>query len=298
MSDVLKRAAKALPHPLLMRTYHARFLKSERRKLVDASRRAGLPTLAELDITRLKSTETAFILGSGPSINAIPDERWMEISRTDTIGFNWWPLHPFVPKVYVFESIRSDSVLYPYFLSMFERRAQDYESTVKIVTDVEDAGFAEQLSYTRPTAFKRNMYVGTSVPVVARNIEELRAGLRFMRARGAFDPSATDWLFKYGGSVIAMITLAIRMRYKRIVLCGIDLGPQAYFYQDPELYPDSAHWEFAPRNQPHLTTRRLEYLVPAQEVIWTMNEEILQPVGIELVVESKSSTLYPGIPAL
>jgi hypothetical protein len=42
----------------------------------------------------------------------------------------------------------------------------------------------------------------------------------------------------------------------------------------------------------------LKYLVPAQEVIWTMDEEILRPMKVELFVLSKSSTLYPRVPAV
>lgn len=299
MTSLLKGIAKALPHPLLLRVYYAWFMQAEGPKVRRASVLSGIPELRRLDLRTLKNGDTVFILGSGPSINEITDSRWECIVNADTIGFNWWPLHRVVPKVYVFESLENYSELFPYFMSMFEKRAHDYANAVKIVNNVEDADFRGQLLYAAPQEFKQNMYVGFGVPVVARTVAELRRGFRFMRMRGGFIPGRSlNWLFKYGGSVTAIISLAVRMGYKRVVLCGIDLGPQAYFYQDPSLYPASAHWEFAPRNEPHLTTRRLEYLVPAQEVIWTMNEEVLQPMGIELLVENKSSTLYPRIPAL
>jgi hypothetical protein len=261
-----------------------------------ASALSGCPTLEHLDISSLKSSETVFILGSGPSINDISDDRWEFIRKHDTLGFNWWPLHRVVPKIYVFESIQTNSELFPYFMKMLQSCADAYLDTIKIVNAIEDIDFRGQLLYTAPEEFKRNMYVALAVPVVARNVDELRRGLRFILRMGGLAPCRSiPWLFKYGGSVTAMIDLALRIGYKRIVLCGIDLGPQEYFYQDPQLYPETADWEFAPRNQPHLTTRQLEYLVPAQQVIWTMDEEILRPRGIELFVENSSSTLFPRV---
>jgi hypothetical protein len=105
-----------------------------------------------------------------------------------------------------------------------------------------------------------------------------------------------EWLFKYGGSVVAMLSLAVKMRYRRVILCGIDLGKQDYFYHDRERYPESADWEFASRKDVHLTARRLPWMVPAQEVVDAFKRVVLDPAGIDLFVESRSSTLFPRIP--
>lgn len=296
MISFVKSAVKALPHPVLLRAYHTWYMRREEAQIERVSALSGIPTLKHLDVSQLKSSETVFILGSGPSINEIPNERWAFISQRDTIGFNWWPLHRIAPKIYVFESLQINSPLYPCFMEMFQRRAHDYRNTVKIVNAVDDIDFRGQLLYSAPKEFKANTYVAPIVPVVARHVEELRRGLRFIQRMGGFSVRRSiPWLFKYGGSVTAMIDLALHIGYKRIVLCGIDLGPQEYFYQNAKLYPESANWEFVPKNQPHLTTRQLEYLVPAQQVIWTMDEEILQPRGVELFVENSSSTLFPRL---
>ena len=297
MIGFVKATVKALPHPVLLRTYHAWYIRHEEAQIRRASALSGIPMLKHHDLSQLKSSETVFLFGSGPSINDISDERWTLIRKHDTIGFNWWPLHRFVPKIYVYESLQTNSPLYACFMEMFRRRAQDYRDTVKIINAVEDIDFRGQLIYEAPEEFKAKTYVAPIVPVVARNVDELGRGLRFVQRMGGFSlRRSIPWLFKYGGSVTATIDLALHIGYKRIVLCGIDLGPQEYFYQNPKLYPESAKWEFVPKNQPHLTTRQLEYLVPAQQVIWSMNEEILQPRSVELLVENSSSTLFPRLP--
>ncbi len=296
---MLKTIIKSLPHPLLMRIYHPLHLGQERARARKAANIVGLPLLSELDLAPVKTSDTVFILGSGWSINEISDRRWAAIKRHDTIGFNFWPAHPFIPKIFVFESMELDShpVAYNAFRALIEARAYSYAHVVKLVTDVRPNLNKPQLIFDLPEAFRENLYVGYTTPVIARTELELVRGLEYMRQSKAFTPSnRLSWLFKYGGSVVAMMSLAVRMKYRRIVLCGIDLGKQDYFYHDRDRYPAYAHWEFSPRTDPHLTTRRLPWMVPAQQVVYIFKQVVLDPAGIELFVENPSSTLYPTVP--
>jgi hypothetical protein len=295
---MIKSLAKQLPHPFLCRLYHQVHLREESSRAAKAASRTGLPLLKSLDLRRLRTSETLFILGSAWSINDISDERWRIISQHDSVGFNFWLAHPFVPRMFVFESAAYNDhpVMYDAFRPLLERRAGVYANTMKIITDVRPLG-PRQMIFELPEGIKENLYVGYTTPVIARNEEELEAGIRYMRSIGAFTPGpGVAWLFKYGGSVIAMMSLAVLMGHKRIILCGIDLGKQDYFYHHRERYPDYAGWEFAPRKDNHLTTRRLEWMVPAHSVIRIYKQQVLDPAGIELFVESRASTLYPGIP--
>ena len=62
-----------------------------------------LPLVDEIDLTAYKRSDTLFVLGSGPSINRIPQERWRAIAAHDSVGFNFWPYHPFVPTFYLWK---------------------------------------------------------------------------------------------------------------------------------------------------------------------------------------------------
>lgn len=290
--------AKRLPHPLLCRLYHYRRLQQESGRAAQAGGKAGLPLLDSIDLPGLRQSDTLFILGSAWSINDISEERWEAIARCDSVGMNFWLAHPFVPTFFQFEDIAYEQQpeMYDAFLKLASRRAESYSGTLKIVTEVY-ATAARQTVFELPVAMKRNFYVGFSMPVVARNEEELRWGVSFMRSVGAFSRhERTRWLFKYGGSVIAMMTLGVRMGYKRIVLSGVDLNRQEYFYQDKQRYPEYADWEFVSKKDAHLTTRRLAWMVPAQEAIYIFKELVLDPDGIELFVESPASTLYSRVP--
>lgn len=298
---MFKSVAKRLPHPLLLRLYHAHYLHSQARLTREVARAAQLPLLETLDLNPLKTSDTVFILGSGWSINEISEDRWRIIARHDSIGFNFWLVHAFVPRIYVFESGPYGNKdgrrpMFQLLKQTLERRAKYYANTVKIVTEAQPLN-REQLITELSNKVRENLYVGYTAPIVARSERELAAGIAYLRKQGEFERSdRVRWLFKYGGSVIAMLSLAVRMGYKRIVLCGIDLGKQVYFYQHRERYPESADWEFVPRHNPHLTTRRLPWLVPAQQVVYEFKRAILDPVGTALFVENRSSTLFPVVP--
>src|SRR5271157_4008789 len=105
---MIKSLVKQLPHPLLLRLYHAYYLRQQRDLAVDLARATGLPLLEELKLPPLRTSDTVFVLGSGWSINEVPAERWDVMGRHDTIGFNFWPVHPFVPRIFVFENLVSN----------------------------------------------------------------------------------------------------------------------------------------------------------------------------------------------
>jgi hypothetical protein len=296
--NAFRSLAKRLPHPILCRLYHYRRLREEIARTAEVASLTGLPLLQTLDLASLRSSDTLFILGSAQSINQIPAERWQVIGRHDSVGINFWPAHPFVPRFYHFENVTYDEhpAMYESLRDLLARRAEAYINTVKIITEVAPTG-NRQLVFEIPDGMRRQLYLGFSMPVVARNEEEFRSGIRFMASIGAFiSRRSTIWLFKYGGSVIGMLTLAVLMGYKHVVLCGVDLNQQTYFYQDRELYPECSEWEFVSREEVHLTARRLPWLVPAPSAVKIFKELVLEPAKIQLFVESRESALYPSVP--
>jgi hypothetical protein len=301
---MLRDLAKRLPHPLLMRLHH-RYQRSTQSALARGlAERTGLPLLETLDLSKVKSSDTVFVLGSGSSINEIPDQRWGIIGCHDTIALNFWPVHRFIPKIHLFENINAaDDIDVQHFKlsleafqSLIRRRGNEYRNVTKIVSELQPLD-KKQLVLEIPEVFRPNLYIGHSAGVVARSESEFIAGLRYLERQGIFAPGKyIAWHFKYGGSVIAAMSLAVRMNYRRIVLCGVDLGMAEYFYQDPTLYPESSSWEFAPRGAIHPTTRKLQWLLPSQNAIYCFKQHVLDPASIELYVENRSSTLFQRVP--
>ena len=79
------------------------------------------------------------------------------------------------------------------------------------------------------------------------------------------------------------------------MLCGVDLNDSEYFYQDAALYPETASIEFSPRNRPHATNSPMPWRITIESVILEMKRQLLDPRGIQLYVENRSSALWPKI---
>ncbi len=287
-----------LPYSLLLPLYYG-WVRRIYRPLHDrAHRRAGFRRLEEFDLATIKGSDVLFVLGSGASINQITAERWTVISSHDSVGFNFWPIHPFVPKMYFFESNPAD--FYPEhdrrMLKVLADRAADYERTLKVVMDI--ANPAHQYIFDLPEDFRHSTHSAETVLLVARNRKELGQGIRRLVERGEFERSDhLGALLKITGTLSTMITLGVRMGYRRIVLCGIDLTRAEYFYQDPVLYPGTAQFEYMPRTGKHMTLTRYAWgTMPIDEVVAELKQQVLDPAGIELYVENRSSALWPGIP--
>ena len=133
------------------------------------------------------------MLGSGPSINDIPEQRWRTIARHDSIAFNLWPAHDFIPKIYLFENIiRSQNVsMYDALHSLLLRRATDYQSVTKVICTLSEPYPLEQgqMVLDLPKALRSNLFVTFPTAVVARDERELQKGMRYLRRRGVFDPA-------------------------------------------------------------------------------------------------------------
>ena len=288
---------KSLPYPLFLRLFYSLYGVRENRRAKRVLRRTGIPLLQRDALLSRRKSDVLFVLGSGPSVNQITADRWEAIARHDSLALNFWVLHPFVPTFYFFESIEHGA--FPeaaqVMLEAFARRAEDYRDTVKVAMEVHrrHRHTVEDL----PPAFRNNLYSARSVPAPARNERELEYALRYLSTNGFFDAGRNySRLLKYAATITTALALAAKLRYKAVVLCGVDLHDQRYFFQDPDLYPETANLSFVPRSEPHETNVALEWRLPLQNVIPILKRVVLEPAGTELYVETPNSALYPEVP--
>jgi len=283
-------------YPVFLRSYYLKYLLSELRKDEHCMRKLGIRPFSELDVNALKRSDTLFILASGSSINQISPARWEIIQQHDSIGFNFWLIHPFVPTMYFVEAIQED---HPF--SMFEplcriarKRAPDYERVVKVVTELRNA-FPEG-QFAGFSAIPGGWHTLRTFPVAARTDGEFAYGLDYLRRKGLFEPGRRiRSVFKQATTLSCLIALAVRMQYRKIVLCGVDLNHSQYFYQDSRLYPETAELEFSPSNERHATNSPMPWRISIEAVILEMKRQLLDPAGFQIFVENRSSALWPKI---
>ncbi len=310
LTNLLKQWLKAAPFPLLIRGYFLYYLCRYLPKYEDCRRRGSFARLGDLDLEKLKKSDVLFIMGSGPSINRITPERWKGIERGDSIGFNLWLYHPFVPSMYFFESTspysppgwsKPDEVynrVVSCLLGAMEARAEDYRDVPKVVMDLVQK-IEDQYVFHVPTGWRTNLYAAYTVPLIARDAAEFRYGLSYLVGKGIFRRRPrTSFLFKHCASISSLVSLGAIMGYRKIVLCGIDMTETSHFYNDPELFPATRDLYFDPPEGAHLALQAYAWgNTPIDVVLLELKRQVLDPAGIELYVENPGSALCPRIPA-
>ena len=99
----------------------------------------------------------------------------------------------------------------------------------------------------------------------------------------------------------ASITLAISIGYmlgfKRIVLCGVDLLNNRYFWEDPNYSKNEivSPPPPVPIRKIHSTVDPTLHPVTVDQSVYAINEIFLKKDDIQLNVLNKSSKLYPRI---
>lgn len=123
------------------------------------------------------------------------------------------------------------------------------------------------------------------------------------------DVTKESLLLHYRASAFLAISFAVMMKYKKIVLAGVDMFDMNYFLFDTEKYQDEvaeklrvAKQESSQKALRQATTNLhrtadpgLFNLLPLDQVIVLYNEYYLKPKNIELTLLSEKSLLYPRI---
>ena len=258
--------------------------------------------LSRLDFAAHRTSDTVFVFGTGSSINAYPDAWWDVVDRHDSIGMNFFLLHEHVPTFHVMEDVHGVRA------RLLERRyleKGDYVGTPLIVktqvTNLSSKRVTERIDELADLhqQIRSGTYLSVDLLAAGKTVDDMEASYRTLARWGLWRPKRRFLLVsKRRGSVSYVINLAVRAGYRTIVLCGVDLNHTEYFY-------DSRRDEFAAEGIPvpindevgpvHSTNDPEENPVTIHDVILTIDRTILKPAGIQLVVGSETSALYPQL---
>lgn len=246
------------------------------------------------------ANNTCFILGSGSSVGDITDKKWKYVKSQTSIGINNWILHRFVPNVLIFECGRKNFFNNLFFKNI-KKREKEYQNTIILWKDAS-------------RAIQDNRYRGFNGP--AKNLFfpliykpcSLREGatpkdtslfgvIQFVLRKLGLP------VFHYSrATVVLAIDLAVRLGFKEIVLCGVDLNSTKYFWEvdhakaviceEIELPPNTGQEGQAI----HSTIDPLIYPLTVDKVIYNLDEKYLRLLNVSLFVGSEKSALFPRLP--
>ncbi len=253
--------------------------------------------LSDLNFSDLKRSDTVFVLATGASINRYEQSRWDTIGNHDSIGMNFFMLHEFVPDLYVMEKIEERN------RRLLKVRSDAYRDVPIILktqlTNLSPGRLQARLQKLEqnPPDVRNRIYLSLDLLAAGNDLRQTYSAYRLMKRVGLFKTKPRFLLLtKRRGTITYIINLAVRIGYKRIVLCGVDLNHTEHFY-------DSKREELEERGLPvppnpdsgtvHATNDPRKHPVTVENVIVAINETVLEPLGVELYVGDRSSALHP-----
>ncbi len=260
----------------------------------------GGGTVASYDnLIQFKNSDTLYILGSGASINAISATQWRKIQQADSIGFNLFLAHDFVPTYYHMEFTPE---IYRLVSKLLPDKGDGFKKIPFLVNfkhvdpgrPIFDYAFGAHPMFTVPRAVKAS---GT----------ELRLVLRYYNARNRL--RSNNFFIHYRASVSIAVSLGVLLGYKQIVLLGVDLNNTDYFFHDASLYPSGiaseirrVHLEILEKQRQvgrlsdvHRTYDRNLFpnMLAIDQFLKVYVDTVLRSSNVSLKVGSKRSALYP-----
>lgn len=238
---------------------------------------------------------TAFILGSGSTINQLNGNNFKTIDENFSIGINHWFAHSFEPNILMIESFREacrHSDIYNWRAENFFRWAYAARSHI-LIKDCATGNFFWDDWAGLP---EKKTYFVPKMPLHATSNYNLR------RKCGWYGKSRflARQLWFSRASVSLAISLCVCLGFKKIVLCGIDMINSRHFW-DVYVYQSHLLVERPPRvpldvHKTHSTIDYEKSLITADEVVYAFSELLFRRCDVEIMVASKESLLYPRIP--
>lgn len=274
-------------------------VRRERRLVADRAARGISRDIEAFDPAAVKRSDTLFILGSGSSIDELGEDDWRLIAEHDSLGINFWPIHPFVPTYYFYEPcLHEDRTAR--LAARLRTRREDYSrpvlfSLTRRWLEMDGARQPFDDDFVARTHFYSAYQLATNSRIV------VAAALRLWAAR--VQGRIGDWrrtgILNHRTTADAATCFGYLCGYRRLVLLGVDLKNSRYFWEtDPSQY-DSA---YLPRNlhdspeRPHAVATPHQLGLVADDYLTLFDRLVLRPSGVQLFVGSEQSKLYPRIP--
>lgn len=254
--------------------------------------KCGIAQVLTNNFSKHKRSDTLVVLGSGPSIAKLKKTDWEAIKQMDSVGFNFWLVHPFTPSFYVYQGAGD------LMKEAATQVAQKYMNVPIIIRGSEfgkgnlDFETAENLFFA-----DNPLYTLREYPIHSEcNIKPVYL-YNFMEAQGYLNHGKIGrYLPKWRSTIGLLLSLGYAMGYREIVLAGADMQSNSYFWDESEL--EYLKKEYVLPKSSAMNTfvddKAIGTTVP--DYIKTFSHWAEQRSGMKISVVSKQTILYPDIP--
>lgn len=244
-----------------------------------------------------KTSETLVVLGSGPSINELTEGDFARIRDLDSIGFNYWPVHPFVPRFYMFQMPPTGG---DGLVALLRDRAAEYRDVPIILRGSELGREPARLATVVCDIFATHpLYYMNEFPIHSKCSVDIEELITFVENLGFFSfGKFAEYTVKWRGTLGLILSMGYQMGYNRIILCGIDMNNNGHFYDDPKYERIRLRYDLpkpgasnigAMMNRRHGPNTVADYVA-------ALSRRMRERAGVEMLVASSTSALRDVLP--
>lgn len=247
------------------------------------------------DILKFKKSDTLFLLGSGPSINRLSEGNFREIGEHDSIGFNFWLAHDFIPTYYLFQLPSHSRTP---FLELFDQFHHKYADLPFILRG--SALARNRIDFDDPKIAHiktKDVYLLNEYAISSRCSIDIIMLIDYAAMLGFMEFGRIAGMVpKWRGTLGLLISLAYQMGYKKIVLCGMDMQDNLHFWDD------SRYSELKKRFSLPDGTNITEMTNPDRSTntvpnyVYALSDWMREKNNVEVYVANPQTVLYPRVP--
>lgn len=279
------------------------FSKYKTHKFKKELKQKNLQYIGDFDAAKYKTSDQLFILGSSYSINDVTEEEWQMVKAADSVGVNNWVFHDFVPTYYVLETPQRTEQ-FSFFKEELNKKAEAYKNVPFFVQYVHYSKSKNHLDDVKIDSSK----IFYNVPYMPNTLNTSIIK-KMLKQWNAKQNKTLEDLIHYSGSLSYIIMMGVILGYKEIVLLGVDLNDNRYFFQDG--YNSKTAKNFIESYKESLrivrnTTLDAKYLLADKKKTQIFGcisfpdymvylKEAVEAEGVSLKIGSKGSALYPLI---
>lgn len=274
------------------------FIKTRelQKNLSHYAEKENLRTISEFNINDYKTSDKIFVLASGSSVNRLTDKHWEHISGHDSIGFNFWFIHNFVPTFYMFEAI-PERTRYEKFNKLLALKKDLYKNTPFFCQYKHFISSSMTLQRLNSLPVKNTYLFISYNPYICKTSSGLVLRLLLSILRQFWSSSAKyDWMIHLRASLSVIVCWAAISGYKEIVFVGVDLNDTKYFWEEfsgkyPITVSSGQKGTIHGTVDPHISDS-----LTIDVCLDIFDKVVLRKKNIKLYVANEDSRLYPRFP--
>ena len=240
---------------------------------------------------QFKKSDTIFILGNGPSLNLPKEKDIQEIAKHDVFGVSLSFLKKDIKPTFHQLALEADKTWRDPVVQAFAPYRSQYRDVIFFFSDK----VLLRLGHPRltPEFFPENPKCCLYPQPEAISLETNRP----------FQDLDFNQKIFYRGTLSLILSLAVKMGYKKIVLLGVDLNTRKHFYDDYPEMTDYCRRLYAFYESLGVTEKyesmlpKRDKLHPFDVYLYALNDYLIRKKSCEIFTGFKTSILYPKLKA-